>query len=953
MKFKEFTYIFRVLALLMCCIAGSMAGFAASFKPVVTNYTTKDYGAGMGIQNWSLSQSENGEIYVGNNKGLLIYDGYFWKQVAIPGRFVIRSLYVLDEKIYVGSYEEFGYFQKDGNGALNYKSLSAPLKKSEMVNEEIWNIWELNGVIYFQSFNSYFTYDGKTVKRWYNSGKRPLYFHKLNGKLYAQMIGKGYFLFDGRNFNEIIPYSVLKDNVVAAMGMGDDKAILCTETSGLYRLNGTEVSRFETEVDSKLSRFKINRAVMTQDSLLIVGTILDGIYAIGLDGKLRWRYNIENGLNNNSVLGLFCDRRNNVWAALDNGVALIHTGSEFSIMMPERGEDQLGMIYDVDIHGNDMYLATNQGFYRYDFLTGNIHLVDGTGGQNWHVSTFGNQTFVGHNTQTLELENGNVVPVSSSRSSSTSMVLCHLNGEDVILESSYSELRVYRKHNGRWAISGYVDGFSAPVRQLEVDQSGTVWAANMNVGIYRIELNRDLTKVTNMHYFRTLDGDDATTNYVMKIRGRIVFSGGGKLYTYDDISGEIVPYKDLNDVLSLVGNIHSSTPVTDNLFWLSGEQEYVQLKFENGNFKRVRYIPVDFFGLQNNENNGHVFVQDDDMVYFNLNNAVARCRIGKSSKDKRFTPKLIISSVYYQRGNGDVVSLPVSNDGNESVNTEGSVTFLFSFPNFEKDKIRFHYRLTGADEIEQQNQEPMVVFSNLSYGDYTLQADAIDERGEVVSTVTYKFTVSRPAYLSVYAILIYVIVLGIGIFFYSKWHTNKALEKRKKEYEVERDKQNIKMLEQEKLIAQQQQQLLESELSSKSKELANLALDMYAKEQIIESLKDSITQKQQGSMSQKDMEALLKKFESGTSNLEFWSIYQKNFDMIHNHFFQKLRDRYPSLTASDLKFCALLRLNLSTKDIAKVTNLTIRGVEAARYRLRKKFDLPEKKSLIEFLIDFK
>ena len=114
-----------------------------------------------------------------------------------------------------------------------------------------------------------------------------------------------------------------------------------------------------------------------------------------------------------------------------------------------------------------------------------------------------------------------------------------------------------------------------------------------------------------------------------------------------------------------------------------------------------------------------------------------------------------------------------------------------------------------------------------------------------------------------------------------------------------------------------------------------------------------LTQKAKGGISQKDMDVLLKKIESNVSNLEFWNIYQKNFDLIHDHFFRNLRDRYPALTASDLKFCALLRLNLSTKDIAKFTNLTIRGVEAARYRLRKKFGLNEKDSLIEFLIDFK
>ncbi len=86
---------------------------------------------------------------------------------------------------------------------------------------------------------------------------------------------------------------------------------------------------------------------------------------------------------------------------------------------------------------------------------------------------------------------------------------------------------------------------------------------------------------------------------------------------------------------------------------------------------------------------------------------------------------------------------------------------------------------------------------------------------------------------------------------------------------------------------------------------------------------------------------------------EYWKLFQENFDLIHKQFFRHLREKYPSLTSTDLKFCAYLRLNLSTKDIANMSGLSIRGVEGARYRLRKKLDLKEGDDLAAFLIDFK
>uniref|UniRef100_UPI001E579064 helix-turn-helix transcriptional regulator n=1 Tax=Bacteroides uniformis TaxID=820 RepID=UPI001E579064 len=60
-----------------------------------------------------------------------------------------------------------------------------------------------------------------------------------------------------------------------------------------------------------------------------------------------------------------------------------------------------------------------------------------------------------------------------------------------------------------------------------------------------------------------------------------------------------------------------------------------------------------------------------------------------------------------------------------------------------------------------------------------------------------------------------------------------------------------------------------------------------------------------------------------------------------------------SYTSGDLRFCALLRLNMPTKEIAKLLNISTRGVDAARYRLRKKFNLLPEESLTDFLINFK
>lgn len=77
-----------------------------------------------------------------------------------------------------------------------------------------------------------------------------------------------------------------------------------------------------------------------------------------------------------------------------------------------------------------------------------------------------------------------------------------------------------------------------------------------------------------------------------------------------------------------------------------------------------------------------------------------------------------------------------------------------------------------------------------------------------------------------------------------------------------------------------------------------------------------------------------------------------HFNELNRDFFIRLKDEYPSLTPKDLKLCAYLKMNLSTKEIATLLNVSVRGVEASRYRLRKKMDLSSDKNITELMLQY-
>jgi DNA-binding CsgD family transcriptional regulator len=82
-----------------------------------------------------------------------------------------------------------------------------------------------------------------------------------------------------------------------------------------------------------------------------------------------------------------------------------------------------------------------------------------------------------------------------------------------------------------------------------------------------------------------------------------------------------------------------------------------------------------------------------------------------------------------------------------------------------------------------------------------------------------------------------------------------------------------------------------------------------------------------------------------------WNRFALYFDQVHNNFLSILKNKYPQLSPTDLKLCAYLRLNLTSKEIAQLLNISLKGVEVSRYRLRKKLNLTTEINLHDFLIE--
>ena len=143
-------------------------------------------------------------------------------------------------------------------------------------------------------------------------------------------------------------------------------------------------------------------------------------------------------------------------------------------------------------------------------------------------------------------------------------------------------------------------------------------------------------------------------------------------------------------------------------------------------------------------------------------------------------------------------------------------------------------------------------------------------------------------------------------------------------------------------------QQLETEVASKNRELAASTMNIIRKNEFLSELKQKLNK----ANTNEDVEEVISIINKNIAEKDNWKLFKEAFDNADKDFLQSVKEKHPNLTSNDLKLCAYLRLNLSSKEIAPMLNISVRSVEIKRYRLRKKMDLAHEEGLVEYILTF-
>lgn len=534
----------------------------------------------------------------------------------------------------------------------------------------------------------------------------------------------------------------------------------------------------------------------------------------------------------------------------------------------------------------------------------------------------------------------------------------NLEGRSFLLQGTYTFLNLYNEESsGIWRFLRSLGGFTHMVREIEMDPQGNIWVKHLRKGLFRFRINPDLKRVEDVRTYMELgdvkDGDFS----LFKINGRVIFSNGEMFYTYEDMNDSIIPYESMNEQLADLKGIHSVSHAKGNLYWFVNSKMAYLVKCEMNVFRIEHRIPFSLFdGLSIEERAAMVYDKASGSSYLCLNNAVARIDSDSSLLYKSSIRRsLWISAITTEsEWTGKIKRLSVQKENKIDADLN-TVCFSLCYPVYNDYTYKVRYKLEGlSDQWVEGDRSLQKKYTRLPFGSYVFKAEIYNEN-EVLALVTLPFEVLRPWFLSYWAITGYVLI-GLLLLLLLQYIVYQSVKKKKdRVIEQQRITHQAEIEIQEKKIIELEKEQLEADLRFKSKELSGVVMTNIAHQEFLNSLKEEIQQqKLSGQYTRKNLDKLLVLInQSIVSDEENWNMFQANFDRIHENFFRNLKQQYPDLTAGDLRFCALLRLNMPTKEIAKLLNISVRGVDAARYRLRKKFNLSQEDSLTDFMINFK
>ena len=927
-------YILVVLTTFVC---------SAQEHPPVMAYNPDNYGAQN--QNWSISQTTDQIMYFANNSGLLEYDGMNWNNYPVPDNSIVRSVKAVGDLIYTGSYMDFGVWERNTKGILEYTSLVQKLGIELAEDEQFWDIIKLDDWLIFQSLSRIYLVNEQAKESTYIESDYVISnIFEVEGVLFFNQLSKGlYKIIDG-NVELVSDDPRLKSDNIAGLIEHNDQLLIMTASNGFYFLNNKKLTPWKIDPKVNLNALTIYSATKLKDNSIVIGTVSNGIYHLSPQGTLKYDLNFEKGLSNNTVLSVYEDYQNNVWLGLDIGISHVNLSSQFVVYNDTKGA--IGTVYTSVLFDDYLYLGTNQGlFYKKRDVNSDFTFIEGTNGQVWNLKVIDNQIFCGHDRGTLLIKNKKL-QYTIGQSLGTWDFKRLNDNPNIILQGNYNGLSLLEKTQGKWRYRNKIKGFDISSRFYHY-LSNKIYVNHELRGLYELNINEELTAVTKVSNITPMTKGNGS-NFI-KFSKNYYYTSSQDVYRYNSDA----TFTDSEPFKEVLKGFSSRTTIMDvkdseGLKWCFADDNI--LIISSGSVTqtpKVEIIPVAISNFKRVVSGFENLTRIGADEYL-LGSAYGYFIFNSDTPKPNHLYNLKINSVEASKINEDKFRLDSTKPKNLDPESN-NIYISFSIPHYDNIvSKKYSYKLEGwSNSWSDWKSDSHQVFENLPYGSYEFKVKGKIGNSETLNVASYSFVIDRPWYLSNTAITIYVIIFIVLWILIHNLYKRYYRKQQQKLLQKSQEQLALKELETSQKFMQLTNEKLKLDIESKNRELAVSTMSLIKKNEFLNSIKTELKEKD----NQQDIKKVIRIIDKNLNNTDDWKLFEEAFNNADKDFLKLIKEKHPVLTPNDLRLCAYLRLNLSSKEIAPLLNISPRSVEVKRYRLRKKMDLPHEFSLTNYILE--
>jgi len=788
--------------------------------PIISNY--QHYVTGGSEQNWCITQDIRGIMYIGNNdKGVLEYDGVEWRTIPLPNNPIVRSMVTGDDGIvYVGADAEFGYLAPDGYGNMHYRSLSDTIQQDVQGFSigDVWKTYYIDNKVFFCTFYEIYIYNPDTNKLTILEMPQYAFFSFfIDNELYVGDFGNGLMKQKAGKFVTVKGGDYFREkNIIGLVRFDSTRLLVNTDTAGLFLLDQVTGEVNNTFADPRLNTYLKDGVVTYLDRLnndFVIATQFNGLVIFDRNGKAKEIITEAEGLIDQIIPYVYSNDRmmgsGPLWIAHFQGVSKLETNNPFRVFTERSGFE--GFITDIEVFNDRLFISTFGGLYfKQSSSTGtkfiaipeiqdqiwNLHVFNPSPGKELLLATTQTETMVIDDELNIYRLSDRIInapqdfeerPVYGGY-----QIVPDPNQPDVIYTGRINIIGL-KYQSGRWQEILRIRNLPDERLKLGMDKYGFLWTNTGNQGVIRLDTSggRDAGR----KFFSVDNGlptNEGNKIFVDPDTEEILLGTTDGFYRYnyfrDTIYRDTIYNRVLPEGKNYIMTIHRDT---EGDYWFSFENEHqgwTELvarrtggrleMIREKSFQRLPNASVDVF-----------FSDPEGGVWFGKSNELYH--FDKSFVRNDTLPfQTLIRNVYINsdsllyhganfientRGDFTIHPFQVEDTQPEISYRFNNIEFRWAAPYFEQeDKMMYSFWLENFDdEWSEWSGAVYQDFTNLPFGTYTMHVKAKNVYGDVSLPASYTFTILRPWYATVFAIIGYIILSGLVVYVIIKLYTRR------------------------------------------------------------------------------------------------------------------------------------------------------------------------------------